>query len=125
MATRITIDRKLPIKASANPQIFSCRREILGSGIHPRKPVFNSSHRGVGLPPKKSLRQVFVNSLSVFFNLVQHSSTFKEYLQYSGRFLQPIVSIFLRRIEWSSCSPKTNFIHTPQVRRNLIFAPML
>ena len=96
MATRITIDRKLPIKASANPQMFSRRREFLGYGTHPRKPVFlefssvfNSSHREVGLPQKK----VFVNSLSVLINLVQQSSSFKEYLQYSGRFLQPCTAL--------------------------------
>ena len=141
MATRITIDRKLPIKASANPQKFSCRREILSFGTHPWKvsllqfvvsfssdfvEFFSSfssvvvgtsssssshkssssfyqtstvSHRGVGFPKK-----VFVN----------HSSSFKENLQYSGRFLQHIVSIFLRRIKWSSYSPKGNYYTLPK-----------
>ena len=44
----------------------------------------------------------------------KHSSSFKENLQPSGRFLQHIVSIFLRRIKWSSYSPKGNYYTLPK-----------
>ena len=56
MATRITIDRKLPIKATANPQklwvLVSYRRSILTFGTHPRK---------------VSLLQFFVSSVLVSY----------------------------------------------------------
>ena len=61
--------------------------------------VFNSFSSRSRFPQK-----VFVN----------HSSSFKENLQYSGRFLQHIVSIFLRRIKWSSYSPKGNYYTLPK-----------
>ena len=106
MATRITIDRKLTIKASANPQNFSCRREILGSGAHPRNPVFNSSHHGVGLP-KKSL-QVFVNSC-------QFSSTLCSTQVRSRRIYSTLIDVFNQSSAFSFAVSSGPVLHLRQI----------
>ena len=105
----------LCIKAGAFLQIqqffFSFSSVIVGSSSSSSSHKSSSSFLSVfnsfssrSRFPQKSLRQAF--------KFLQEVSTLVWYISYS------IVSIFLRRIESCSCSPMTNYINTPQVRRN-------